>query len=338
MDAPPPYPGLDPIGSGGWQLPASAPASAPPPYSVNDPGKGNPHLQQGGGNVMVVCGGWDGDRALETVEMFNPRTGQWSNLPNMNVPRRDHGAAVFGEFLYVVGGWNMEPYYTSTERFHLGTRTWSQGPSLSGARGWCGLAVLGEHLYCVGGYDGRDRAVSTVERLHLYGDRWERVADMNKIRGGCGVVAFQNRIYAIGGYDGKKKKKSVEVYDPNENRWRMAEDLPHPREDLGHSCAVFDNHLVIAGGVGEGDKVLSNCMILNPNTQTWSSLQCPLITEKRGVSLAVLDGVMYAAGGEDRNDEQLETVMVYDNSRQVWNKAPSMRQGRAGHGAAIISI
>jgi len=41
----------------------------------------------------------------------------------MNVPRRDHGAAVFGEFLYVVGGWNMEPYYTSTERFHL-----DQGP------------------------------------------------------------------------------------------------------------------------------------------------------------------------------------------------------------------
>ena len=106
----------------------------------------------------------------------------------------------------------------------------------------------------MGGYDGRDRAVSTVERLHLYGDRWEPVADMNKIRGGCGVVAYQNRIYAIGGYDGKKKKKSVEVYDPNENRWRMAEDLPHPREDLGHSCAVFNNHIVIAGGVGEGDK------------------------------------------------------------------------------------
>ena len=45
----------------------------------------------------------------------------------LSVPRRDHGAAVFGEFLYVVGGWNMEPYYTSTERFHLGSRTWSQG-------------------------------------------------------------------------------------------------------------------------------------------------------------------------------------------------------------------
>ena len=33
--------------------------------------------------IMVVCGGWDGDRALESVEMFSPRTGQWSPLPNM---------------------------------------------------------------------------------------------------------------------------------------------------------------------------------------------------------------------------------------------------------------
>ena len=32
---------------------------------------------------MVVCGGWDGDRALESVEMFSARTGQWSALPNM---------------------------------------------------------------------------------------------------------------------------------------------------------------------------------------------------------------------------------------------------------------
>ena len=39
-----------------------------------------------------------------------------------------------------------------------------------------------------------------------------------KVRGGCGVVAYRNRLYAIGGYDGKKKKKSVEVYDPEENR------------------------------------------------------------------------------------------------------------------------
>ena len=32
-------------------------------------------------------------------------------------------------------------------------------------------------------------------------------------------MAHHNKLYAIGGYDGKKKKKSVEVYDPEENRF-----------------------------------------------------------------------------------------------------------------------
>ena len=40
-------------------------------------------MSGGQGQVMVVCGGWDGDRALETVEMLDPGTGQWSFLPNM---------------------------------------------------------------------------------------------------------------------------------------------------------------------------------------------------------------------------------------------------------------
>ena len=75
-----------------------------------------------------------------------------------------------------------------------------------------------------------------------------------KVRGGCGVVAYGVRLYAIGGYDGKKKKKSVEVYDPNENRWRLVTDMPHSREDLSHSCAIFNDHIVIAGGLEEGDQ------------------------------------------------------------------------------------
>ena len=133
--------------------------------------------------------------------------------------------------------------------------------------------MLGEYLYCVGGYDASDRAVSSVERLHVHGDRWEHVADMNKIRGGCGVVAHNNRIYAIGGYDGRKKKKSVEVFDPNENRWRLISDMPHTREDLSHSCVVYRDQILVAGGVGEGDKVLSSCLVFNPSSDHWSQLQ-----------------------------------------------------------------
>ena len=96
---PPPYPGEF---TGVWQIP-------PPSYSEVDPALQAPQ------EVMIACVGWDGEHALDTVEMFDPSKGEWSPLPRMLAPRRDHGAAVVGELLYVVGGWNMELYYSQLE-------------------------------------------------------------------------------------------------------------------------------------------------------------------------------------------------------------------------------
>ena len=57
----------------------------PPAYSETDPGPGQASAPGygAGAEMLVVTGGWDGDRALETVEMLDQRTGQWSFLPNM---------------------------------------------------------------------------------------------------------------------------------------------------------------------------------------------------------------------------------------------------------------
>ena len=30
--------------------------------------------------------------------------------------------------------------------------------------------------------------------------------------------------------------------------------MPQPREDLSHSCTLFNDHIVVAGGLGEGDQ------------------------------------------------------------------------------------
>ena len=43
--------------------------------------------------------------------------GEWSFLPQLPSPRRDHGAGWVGGRLVVVGGWNMDPYYDTCEVF-----------------------------------------------------------------------------------------------------------------------------------------------------------------------------------------------------------------------------
>jgi len=320
---PPPYPGEDTGAGAIWQIP-------PPPYSEMDPTHHRPQ------EVMIACGGWDGEHALATVEMFDPSKGEWSPLPNMLAPRRDHGAAVVGDYLYVVGGWNMEPYYSHVEKFNIKTKTWSPTAPLSGPRGWPGVVAMGEHVYCVGGYDGKDRAVKLVERFHVREERWESLRGLNKARGGCGLVEYNGCLYAVGGYDGDKALKSVEKFDPKEGKWRMVAEMNSRREDLSHACVVYNNNIVVMGGVDDNETVLATGAMYSPDTDTWRPMQASLIKEKRGLSLAVVGGVMFAAGGEDRNDQNLEMVMMYDTNSQSWQQWHPMRGGRAGHAVGVI--
>lgn len=320
--APPPYDGEF---TGVWQLP-------PPSYSeaVAEPSNQLAH------EVLIVCGGWDGDRALDTMEIFDPTKGEWSMLPNMMAPRRDHGAVVVGDFMYVVGGWNMEPYYSSTEKYNITLRSWSRSAPLSGPRGWPGVAAMGDFIYCVGGYDHKEKALKVVERMNVREERWESINGLNKARGGCGLVEHSGCLYAIGGYNGDRALKSVERFDPKEGKWRTMADMDIRREDLSHSCAVYNNNIVVMGGVDDDEKPLASGSMYNPATDNWRPMQAHLVREKRGLSISVVGGVMFAAGGEDRNDQNLEMVMMFNTNSQAWQPWHPMRGGRAGHAAVVI--
>ena len=127
---------------------------------------------------------------------------------------------------------------------------------------------MGDYVYCVGGYDSKDRAVKIVERFHVGEERWEEVKDLNKARGGCGLVAFNGYLYAIGGYDGDKALKSVEKFDPEEGKWRLVTDMNSRREDLGHACVVFNNNIVVMGGVDENETPLATRTMYSPDMDT----------------------------------------------------------------------
>jgi len=324
QSSPPPYPGQDTGVGGGWKVPPSVISLAPSP--TNRPQE-----------VLIACGGWDGEQALDTVEMFDSSKGEWTSLPSMLAPRRDHGAAVVGNHLYVIGGWDTEPYYSTVEKFNIKTNTWSPSIPLSEPRGWPGVVAFGEYVYCVGGYDSNDRALDLVERFHVGEERWESVARLNEARGGCGLVVCHGCLFAIGGFDGDDALRSVEKFDPEAGKWRLVTDMNAPREDLSHSCVVYNNNIVVMGGVGEDETVLADGVMYSPEMDTWRPMQSSLINEKRGLSLAVVGGVMFAVGGEDRNDENLEMVQIFDTNSQAWQKWHPLRGGRAGHAVGVIS-
>lgn len=61
------------------------------------------------GKRLVVTGGIEDDGArLDSVELFDPNTGEWSQLPALQAPRYAHGIAVVGATVYVCGGRDAE--------------------------------------------------------------------------------------------------------------------------------------------------------------------------------------------------------------------------------------
>ena len=55
-------------------------------------------------DTIYVCGGYDGNEHLSSVECYNTHTGHWTSLQRMIAPRCYVGACVLQGKLLVVAG------------------------------------------------------------------------------------------------------------------------------------------------------------------------------------------------------------------------------------------
>ena len=82
-----------------------------------------------GGNVYV-CGGYASQKALRSVERFDPRTKSWTLLAKMNQRRMGAQAVTLGGRIYVIGGTKGKHVYNSVEVYDVATNSWSAGTSM----------------------------------------------------------------------------------------------------------------------------------------------------------------------------------------------------------------
>ena len=78
------------------------------------------------GNYLYSLGGRNLDRVLNSpCKKFDPDTQEWSDLPQMHVPRYRHTAVVVGNEIYIIGG-NLQNQskISSVEAFHIPSQTW----------------------------------------------------------------------------------------------------------------------------------------------------------------------------------------------------------------------
>jgi kelch-like protein 1/4/5 len=105
-------------------------------------------VRRGGVGIVVVSeklyaiGGHEVLAPLNSVEVYDPKTNEWSWGVPMLCARDAVAAVAFGGKIYVVGGFNGDMYLDSVESYDPETCEWSMVSSLSCGRAGAGVVVM----------------------------------------------------------------------------------------------------------------------------------------------------------------------------------------------------
>lgn len=178
--------------------------------------------------IYVAAGIKDGHRGdhKNWLDAFDPRTGEWLELPD--APHaRDHFQAIAAKGrIYLIGGRrsesannifaNLEP---AVDVFDLRTGAWSSlEKPLPTPRAGNYLALYKKHnIVVLGGETGeQEQAHSEMEVLDLNLGDWTEWASMLQGRHGTGAVVFKNKIYVASGCGkrgGAPEVPTMEVFE-----------------------------------------------------------------------------------------------------------------------------
>jgi N-acetylneuraminic acid mutarotase len=187
------------------------------------------------------------------------------------------------------------------------------------------------HIFLVGGTDTQ-RQVSCLDLATL---NFSELPSMNEKR--CfvsTVVLGDGVILAIGGHNGRRRLKSVEKYDPQENRWNFVSPMNEVRSDAA-AAMVHDSKVFVGGGFN-GQRILSSFECYKPKTDKWTSLpEMTMTTPKSGFQLVTVGQCLYSLGGFN-GQTRLSTCEKYNLVSKEWSTIASMSLGRSNFASVAV--
>eukprot|EP00808_Paulinella_micropora_P007899 g73761.t1 len=262
--------------------------------------------KQAGQWCVLALGGYNGSRAVDTMERLNLRTGCWEGMEQrLCTARCGMGATVAHDhFIYAIGGYDGS-YLASAERYSP-ARGWELIAPMQHSRNYLAAAALDGYVYAVGGFDGVSR-LKSVERYDPKEDRWVSVAPLSVARTRLAVAVLQGFMYALGGWDGEQLHESVERYDPRRDCWEPMPSMSAPRYEL--SAAVLGGKLYVVGGSRKTPLRLVECFDPNTNrftvVRSMNSKRSSLVALVAPLARVNMKGSAAADGADGEEEEEV---------------------------------
>lgn len=229
------------------------------------------------GDYLYIIGGANAaNRALDSIERFDVRTGLAEEFARLAVGRRWHRAVLAGDKIYILGG-SARPIsrpssfkavnsersglnipvsvelddalpVSSVEILDLKSGQVTGGPNLPEPRNEFACVVAAGKLYVIGGQgmrNGGPRCTNLTAVLDLATHTWSQGPLLPTARESQAVLVDDNFIVVPGGYDGTKAVDTVEVLNVTEQVWRTLPPLAQPMS--AHSLVYHGHFLFLFG-------------------------------------------------------------------------------------------
>jgi hypothetical protein len=206
-----------------------------------------------GGKEVLITGGNNDQERLASAELYDVRTGRWTQLPDMLAGREGHQAVLLknGKVL-IMGGTDDPP--SSVELFNPLTRKFEKaGPAPFSLSGTAALPLADGRILVAGGSQGGRQPTQFAMTYDPRTNRFTRVGEMTVVRYKCGAALLPDgRAIIIGGSnnrDWKGKYNSTELFDPKTNRFTRGPELNFERFKLTNAIVTLPNgDILVVGG------------------------------------------------------------------------------------------
>ncbi|XP_071181603.1 kelch-like protein 21 isoform X1 [Mytilus galloprovincialis] len=303
----------------------------------------NSHVQPRPSTVakekMVVIGGIN-NYVNRTVEMYDPLKDKWFDLPDFPDNISWFSVCALSHSIIVTGGILEGNIVSKVWKFEGRTRAWIAMPPMLKPRARHASGALGELIYVFGGVTyGTTYSVIDSELIECYDpttQSWTHVGQSVFPRKQSQVVTFSNMLVEVGGLQGEAKVNTMDNFMciGSGKDIRSAEQFILP-EAIQYSKIVVINNIFYI--IWEDTKKI---IALNPRRRTFERLADMNYAHKH-CGATVLGDKIYVVGGlidNSHNTRPSCIVESYDPVTNKWTIEKSLREPRAHHGCATITL
>ena len=229
-------------------------------------------------NLVYVFGGWDGRKALATLEVYNPSVDKWEKKADMPTIRRQQIAAAVDGKIYLIGGASQKERRGRNLDFTLRTvevydpiaDAWEQKADMPTPRNSMGGAVLDGKIYTMSGdFATSGNASKFFEIYDPATDTWAKGPETIERRFCTTAAAVNGKIYLMTGF--KRNGiyiQMVEEYDPATDKWVQKQDIGFGRHHVSPSSAVAGGKIYVTGG-HDGANIVAQVEEYDPAADQW---------------------------------------------------------------------